>query len=388
MPQEKLWTRPFITLLLLSVMTSAAYTMVNPTLSAYCQSLGATSTQAGMIIGIMSLTALVIRPFAGAASDRCNRKRIMFVATVFLSLSVLGYAFARSLPALIAFRVVHGVAFAVSGTTNLAFASSLVPEKRLGEGVGYLGLGNVLSTALGPNLGLMICDRFGYAACYQVSALLAGIAAVGMLTVPYLFQPQPRRSLALRDLFAKEVFVLALLVGLFSFGNGMVTSYISLLGKERGIANVGWYFTLNSLVLLAVRPLSGRLLDRKGLACILFPAYVLEFAAMMLLGNASVLWMVLLAAVLKAVGQGSGSPAIQAEAIKKLGVARSGVAVSTCYIMQDIAQGTAPSVGGFLAERTGSYTTAFWCSGGLMIAGFCIYLLYFLHERRKQPAKG
>ena len=62
------------------------------------------------------------------------------------------------MPLLIAFRILHGVAFAFSGTVNVTMIASLVPRSRLGEGVGYYGLVNIFATAIGPSLGLSLGD--------------------------------------------------------------------------------------------------------------------------------------------------------------------------------------------------------------------------------------
>ena len=57
-------------------------------------------------------------------------------------------ALGASLPVLMAIRVLHGVAFAVSGTLSMSFATSFVPDDRIGSAVGYLGLGQAIATAL------------------------------------------------------------------------------------------------------------------------------------------------------------------------------------------------------------------------------------------------
>ena len=114
--------------------------------------------------------------------------------------------------------------------------------------------------------------------------------------------------------------------------NGIIGSYIALLGDVRGIVNIGLYFTVNAAVLLLVRPLAGKLSDRKNGLLLVFPAMLLDGAALLLLGRAGALWMVSLAAVLKAMGQGSGQPTLQAASLKLLPPEKSGVASSTFYL--------------------------------------------------------
>ncbi|MEC0184687.1 hypothetical protein P4H61_24745 [Paenibacillus peoriae] len=81
-----------------------------------------------------------------------------------------------------------------------------------------------------------------------------------------------KKNISFKDIIAVRILPLSLIGGLFSMGNRLVSSFLVLLGEERGIKGVGMYFTMNALILLIMRPLSGRLYDKKGLSIILYPA--------------------------------------------------------------------------------------------------------------------
>ena len=103
---------------------------------------------------------------------------------------------------------------------------------------------------------------------------------------------------------------------------------------------------------------------------------------MFVLGGAYSLLPVLIAAVLKAIGQGSGAPAIQSQAIKMFGKERSGVAISTLFIGQDLGNAIGPVVASGLIVSKG-YTFVFWGYAVLLLITDVIYFLY----RRYQQAK-
>lgn len=63
--------------------------------------------------------------------------------------------------------------------------------------------------------------------------------------------------------------------------------------------------------------------------------------------------MVLLAAVLKALGQGAGVPGIQSTCLQQLGREKAGVVSSTCFIGQDIGNAIAPTIGGAVVSAFG-----------------------------------
>ena len=77
MNRNKIFTLPFLMVLLMSVISGAASYMVNPILPAFLVSRGAPMELTGIISSLMSLVALFGRPFSGAASDRFNKKHLM-----------------------------------------------------------------------------------------------------------------------------------------------------------------------------------------------------------------------------------------------------------------------------------------------------------------------
>ena len=80
------------------------------------------------------------------------------------------------------------------------------------------------------------------------------------------------------------------------------------------------------------------------------------------------------AGVFKAMGQGSGIPSLQAYAVKSLDKERSGVAVSTIMIGQNVGNALAPIAGSFFVKSFG-YEGMFCGFGAVMLVGGLILLL-------------
>ena len=137
--------------------------------------------------------------------------------------------------------------------------------------------------------------------------------------------------------------------------------------------------------MVVTRPFIGKLLDRKSLKIILYPAYAIMTISMITLGFAKSLAAVVLAGVLKAVGQGSGGPSIQAFSLKQLGVEKAGVVSSTCFIGQDVGNALAPIIGGMVAQRFG-YTTMFTSYAILLlVVGWTLYTIKRKSDAKKYP---
>ena len=112
---------------------------------------------------------------------------------------------------------------------------------------------------------------------------------------------------------------------------------------------------------------------------------LLDGAALLLLGRAGALWMVSLAAVLKAMGQGSGQPTLQAASLKLLPPEKSGVASSTFYIGGDVGQGLGPMLAGAMVGACGAdsagYGVMFTCASLIFAAGLLGFALYRLKQK-------
>jgi len=373
-----LWTPTFIALLVLGTLTSVSFYMINPIISKYATVLGATLGLAGVVSGLFSITALTARPIGAVIVDRLNKKYVLAAATAIMGLAALGYSVSGNIVMLILFRVLHGSAFAVSGTATAALIASVVPRSRLGEGIGYYGMGYIIATAIGPNIGILIADRFGYRINFLSSGIVLLAAAALMTRIPYSrvrTNDGNHKKIALDDLISLKVLPLAFIGGMFSFTNGIVSSFLVLIGEQRGIANIGLYFTVLAVFLFVVRPFTGKLCDRKGISFILYPAFILVMLESLLLSRASVLWIILLAAILKAFGNGAAQPTIQSTCLKKLDPSKSGVAAATFYIGADIGQGVGPMIGGKIAEAY-SYELMFYFCIGLLTIGLASFFLY------------
>jgi len=386
---QTLWTPTFLCLLAIGMLSSTSFYMMNPIISKYATLLGSTLGVAGVVAGLFSITALAARPVGALIVDRLNKKYVLAGATALMGIGALGYSVSGNIALLVVFRILHGTAFAISGTATAALIATIVSRDRLGEGIGYYGMSYILATAIGPNIGIYLANRFGYQFNFVASGLVLLVCAALIAKIPYqrpsAAGPGVSKKIALEDMISLKVLPIALIGGIFSFTNGIVSSFLVLLGEERGIADIGLYFTVMAVFLFVLRPFTGKLSDRKGLAIILYPAFILVALESLLLSRATALWVVLMAAVFKAVGNGAAQPAIQATCLKKLDAAKTGVAAATFYIGADIGQGLGPMIGGKIADAFG-YDVMFYFCMGLLLIGLIGFLLYDRGQRSRKDA--
>lgn len=387
-----LFTKDFILLICVSLITAFGYSMMSSLVSSYTLQMGAGVTLAGVASGIFSLAALISRPFSGYATDIFNKKTMCVMSTALISLSVLGYLMAPNVGLFIVIRIIHGIAFGISGTANLALVSEYIPPSKTGEGLGYYGIGQVIAQVLGPTVGIYIRDTVGYRFLYAVIAFLT-MAAAMLLIVCLKERKQSNREktgvtaqtpFSINAFFAKECVVYALVAGLFSAGNGIVASFLLPLAEERGIPNISLFFSINAIVLFLMRLTIGKLIDKTDLLLIAVPSLLVSAFSFGLIGYSSSFWIVMIAAVFKALGHGGGQISLQSACIKCVPPGRVGVATATFYIGADIGQGFGSILGGKISSVF-NYGTMFYLTAIVIVVVAGLFTIYEIHRRKTVP---
>ena len=388
---QTLWNRSYIFVLFVSLLSSFSFYMVATIMSKYLVGIGIAVSMAGVVVGLFSVTSLVCRPACGIMADRLNNVNLLRYSNILMCLGLVGFAFAHSLPLIVLFRILNGVGFAIGGTAQITLATRYIPKHKTGEGIGYMGLGMVVSSAAAPGIGLAIAEATSMQITFLASAAMTLLAFLLLLTMKDQHHQKSEKNaekkrISPRDILEPKALPFTLTSATFSFANGMIASYLVLFADERSIVGISIYFTVYAVCLFVIRPLSGKLMDAKGLRVTVFPGLILTAASMFILGRSATLPLILVTGVMRAFGQGAAQPSLQAGCINYLGRERSGVATSTYYLGGDIGQGFAPMLGGvILTAITGiaGYRLIFDLCGVLMVTA----LVYFFIVCQKKEIR-
>ena len=135
-----------------------------------------------------------------------------------------------------------------------------------------------------------------------------------------------------------------------------------------------------AIAILVSRPFTGRLMDLKGANFVMYPAFILFTAGLLLLSTAHSGIIMLIAGAFIGLGFGNMQSSTQAIAIKLTPTHRMGLATSTFFIALDAGLGFGPYLLGFLIPATG-YSTMYGIMGILVLATSVLY--YFLHGKKE-----
>jgi DHA1 family tetracycline resistance protein-like MFS transporter len=163
---------PVAVVLLTVFVDLLGFGIVLPILPFYAQRYGATPVQIGAIIAAFSLMQFLFTPIWGRVSDRVGRRPVILVSLFGSAASYLLFARAESVLALLASRMLAGVAGANLAAAQAYIADVTTPETRA-RGMGWISAAFGLGFMLGPPIAAVASLRWGLHAPGYVAATLA-----------------------------------------------------------------------------------------------------------------------------------------------------------------------------------------------------------------------
>lgn len=320
----------------------------------------ASTAMAGFASSIFVLGALIGRLFGGSLIERVGRKRLLFTGLVSFLLFTGLYFMINSMAVLLIVRLLHGMAFALASTATGTIAASLIPRSRHGEGIGYYGVSIIIATAVGPFLGLMISEHATIAVNFIVCGLIALVTLISALwmKVPQLTltaeQRQEMKGFKLSNFIELKALPISTISLVMAFGYSSVLSYLTFYAEELNLMEAAsFFFIVYAVFVIASRPMTGRLFDKKGPNIVIYPAIVSYIIGMLILSQVHSSGLLLVSAVFIGLGYGTLQSSTQALAIKLTPHHRIALATSTFYICVDVGIGFGPFLLGFITPVVG-----------------------------------
>jgi len=154
-------------LITLSVLTGTIMavldaSIVNVALPDMSGSLGASTTEITWIVAGYMLANVVIMPIIALLSERFGRKRFYLANIVLFTAASMLCGMARTLPLMVAFRILQGIGGGVLMTVSQAILRETFPPEEQGLAMGIYGMGIVVAPAVGPTLGGWITDQYSW----------------------------------------------------------------------------------------------------------------------------------------------------------------------------------------------------------------------------------
>ena len=384
---DTIFTREFLILNLISFLAFcniAAFFQFNQ----YLSLLSMDHDQAGILISLFALTALIIRPLVSPIFNAANAKGWLALGLVGVMLSLCLYYPARSFWTLALVRLAHGGFHVVMASATMARIVSCIPPSRSSRAFGLVSVIILLPYAVMPLAVDLLMTLLGGFPQVLMALSLTMLPALALLSlVKPAERTQDRQRLSWQDVkqnLADRRIMLMLGVSLLLYtAFGPVFYFLYSFGLKIGIPNPGLFFTLSTCTEIAVRVAGGPLLDRWPKVPVLAGSLSLLALGYFFLPQTTGPVMFLALALVFGLAWGVALP--QANALLFDFSAERFRALNANLGMETFQGGFffGPILGGWLLEGFG-YSALYYSCGGSVILGI---LLLSLLYRTPAPAE-
>ncbi len=334
-----------------------SFQMLIPTLPPYIKSIGATGLEIGLVTTLFSIGAVLSRPFIGHMLEYRHRKPLVVIGSALLLAITVIYPITQVVFIFLVFRLIHGLAWGWSTTVNGTAAVDVVPNSRLGEGMGYYGLSITIGMIIAPSLGIFLFQQTTFSYLILVSGILGTVALILLATGKY-HTPEEVKETNKEDLkfsyigslVEKSSWYPAVVTMMATFGYGTIVTFIVIFGEERGIDNIFLFYLFNAVMATVSRPIAGRWFDRKGPKGLVIFCASLSFIGMWVLSFATSGVLIAVSGVLFGIGFGSLIPTLQSWTLSMTPMKRRGVANGMFFSSIDLGIGLSSLVFGVVAQ--------------------------------------
>ncbi|WP_448118543.1 MFS transporter [Pseudomonas serbica] len=257
------------------LLSSLGTSIANVGLPSLTQAFSASFQQVQWVViaYLLAITTSIVS--VGRLGDLVGRRRLLLSGIALFTLASALCGLAPNLGLLIAARALQGLGAAVMMALTLAFVGDTVAKGKTGSAMGLLGSMSAMGTAMGPALGGVLIDGFGWRWIFFISVPLglltwllaqrylpedrqgqtrrAGVDSLGTLLLALLRDSRLSGCLAM-SLLVTTVMMTTLLVGPF-----YLSQTLRLTAMETGLV-----LAVGPLIAMLAGVPAGRIVDRWG----------------------------------------------------------------------------------------------------------------------------
>ncbi len=357
-----------------------------PVLPLYAKSFGVSYSLVGLVLAAEGLGTLISDVPAGLLLRRIGRKPAMLLGVGCVALSALAMTWARSLPELVAYRLLAGVGDALWGISRHAYIADVTLVRERGRVISIFGGIGRLGTFIGPAVGGTLGASLGLRAPFLLFAALAAVATlVAALFLRETDPPSARRA-------GEPGHLLRVLRGhyreLAAAGSAQVFAQmirasrhivIPVYGADvvgLDVRSLGWVLSISSAIDMSMFYPAGVIMDRFGRKYASVPSFLIQALGMALIPLSSTFSGLLLATTVLGLGNGIGSGTMMTLGADLAPKESMGEFLGLWRLVGDAGSAGGPLAVGRLADLLGLRTAAFAMSGvGLLAVLTLVFLV-------------
>ncbi len=344
------FSRVFLLSFIAQFTFSLVFCILIPTIPIYLLRWGAKEGEIGFLIGVFSVSSLILRPFVGKALLNTSERDFMIAGTVLYVISCLAYLIAPPFWPLLIVRVIHGIGMAFFATASFTLLAGMLPEAHRGRLISYYYLSFNLAFALGPYLGMVLVNSFNF---YALFLVCTGLSLCSLyLTLKFEKRESissDREPRAKQSLLSRGALPPAIIAFMLNFIWGSIAAFLPLYALKHGVSNPGIFFIFLAATLMLGRVFGGRILDVYDQKKVITLCLFIIIIGLIILPFGNSLGTFILVAVILGTGWAFLYPFLTIHVIENAGLER-GPAMGTFTALADLGAGLGPMLMGLVLE--------------------------------------
>lgn len=254
--KEKLWTLPFVLDTVINLLVFLIYYLLIVIIAVVAKdTLHATSSQAGLAVGIYIIGTVLARIFAGRFVSTLGSRKVLYTGLGIYLVSTALYFYIPNLIVLDTIRFINGFAYGITSTATSTIVASVIPKARRGEGINYYGLSTSLAAAIGPFLGIFLLSLTRFR---TIVAICVGLVILCVLAAVSMKYEEPQFSEAIKkeesgrrisDYLEPRVNSITLISVLVGFAYSGILGFMASYTRDINMVQAGtWFFVVYAVV--------------------------------------------------------------------------------------------------------------------------------------------
>lgn len=363
----------------------------------YVESLGGSIAYGGILNAAFPLGATITRIVTGRIINLKGRQFIALIGLVILAISSISFEFFPWMIILVFFRFLQGVGFSLVESAAIVMVTDVVAVKKIGEGIGYLGIIRALAQAFSPaiTIWLISAGEFGPVFYLSFISVVVGVFLIFSLNYEKIYPElmfdsdeniveneanmpgQKARSGFVWNFFEKKALPSAIIQFFSMAASACTLGFLMLFAIKTDIEGASKFFMILSAAVILGRFLTGKLISRYTPLMIFILGFLMGAVGFVLIAfsgdNHSLFFG---AGFLVGLCNGLTQPILNAEAIIRSPKKRRSQAISTYLISIDLGVSLGVFLWGMVIELLG-FQMMFFGAALLMIISLLFSVFYY-----------
>lgn len=377
--------------------------LIAPILPLYAQTFGVSITLVGFLLTAQALPRIFVNLPTGRWADKWGAHRTMAVAAAIVTVSALIGGLAPNYFIFLLTRLLQGVGTGMSQTSGFTYAVTTSQPATRARFISLYQGSFLLGSGIGPVIGGVTAQHFGYRAPFFIYAILAAIVGVWM----YLRLPDPRRVdsssqtgrkarpgffESMRQMLGHRGVVLASLIGFLAAYNrvGTRNMAIPLQGDALGFneGQIGIALSILFIMTFFALYFVGNVADRFGRKAVIVPSWLVVASALVMVAAAPGYGIFLLGATIFGFAGGIGGPIPAAYVADAADEESQGMAIGVFRTFSDFGLVVGPLVMGWIIDQSSVTTGLLVNAITVVIVALAFWFLAPEPQVQKQPASA